>query len=98
MREKKRGRVAMERICRRLDIPCDVLPGGSLITLRGRGEVSVSGSRRILEYTRERIRIGLLCGQVIINGRELQCVSYGASRISAEGVIDSVSFSEEGEI
>ena len=97
MSEKKRGRERLERICRRLDIPCDALPGGSLVTVRGRGQVSVEGSRRILEYTKERIRIGLSSGQVVICGSELECISYGAGRISAEGVIDSVSFPKEAD-
>jgi sporulation protein YqfC len=95
MKEKKKDRGALERICRRFDIPCDVLPGGSLVTVRGRGQVTVGGSRRILEYTKERIRIGLSSGQVVICGRELECISYGVGQISAEGIIDSVSFSEE---
>ena len=95
MKEKNKRRGAMERICRRFDIPCDVLPGGSFVTVRGRGQVTVGGSRRILEYTKARIRIGLSSGQVVICGKELECISCGVGQISAEGVIDSVSFSEE---
>ena len=94
-KEKKSGRRVMERICRRLDIPCDALPGGSLVTVRGRGQISVGGSRKILEYTSERLRIALSFGQVVICGRDLECISYGGGQISAEGVIDTVSFSEE---
>ena len=89
-KEKKSGRRVMERICRRLD-----LPGGSLVTVRGRGQISVGGSRKILEYTSERLRIALSFGQVVICGRDLECISYGGGQISAEGVIDTVSFSEE---
>ena len=95
---KKKDRVGrFERLCRRFDIPCDVLPWSSLVTVRGRGQVTVEGSRRILEYTREVIRISLGAGQVIIRGRELECVSYGSGQISAEGIVDSVSFCEENE-
>ena len=88
---------AGERFFRRIGMPCDLLPGGSLITVRGRGEVAVGGGKRIIEYTRESIRIALSNGEVLVRGHGLECISYHVGQMSVEGVIDSVEFLEGDE-
>ena len=83
-----------ERMCRALDIEPDVLLGSSLIEIRGRGTVAISGSGRILDYTDEEIRIALKKGAVVINGKCLVCASFCAGKVRIEGRIKSVKFEE----
>ena len=84
-----------ERICRALDLPPDVLPGESLVEIRGRGLLTVSGCRGISEYTPERIALSLKRGRLLVEGRGLGCASYLAGAVSIDGRIDSVHFEEE---
>ena len=91
---RKEGRRG-EWLCRRLDIPCDVLPHGSLLTLRGRGQLSFEGGEKIIEYKRERISVEVGSSVLKIEGSGLECVSYSRGRMAVEGVIDSISFEDK---
>ena len=86
-----------ERLCRLLDLPPDVLPGESLVEIRGRGALSVSGCRGILEYTPERIRLALKRGSLSVEGKRLSCASYLAGAVTVDGWIERVRFEEETE-
>ena len=87
-----------EKISRGLDIPPDILPGGSLITIRGRTALSVSGSSSIILYTPEEIRLSMKRGRLSVKGTCLACISYNSTEISIEGHINSVSFEEDDDI
>lgn len=84
-----------ERICQRLDVSPDLLPGAGLIEIRGREGVSVTGCGRILVYTPEEIRVTLGKGQVVIRGKRLICTSYRAGAVGIDGRILGVFFEEE---
>ena len=84
------------RICKSLDIPPDLLPKGTLIEIRGRSSLTLTGGGRILEYTPNEIRIAVKGGAVCVRGGSLQCTSYHVGAISIDGMIVSVCF-EEGE-
>ena len=85
------------RVYRRLDIQPDILPGGSLIELRGRECVTVRGAGRILMYTPSEIRVEHAFGVVSVLGEELICTSYYLGAVGIEGRIKTVGFLEEGE-
>jgi sporulation protein YqfC len=87
-----------EKISRGLDIPPDILPGGSLVTIRGRTALSLSGSSSIILYTPEEIRLSMKKGLLSVKGNALVCISYNATEISIEGHINSVSFEEDGDV
>lgn len=91
-REEKAG--LREKLCQRLDIPPDLLPGAGLVEIRGRNSVSVRGCGKILVYTPEEIRIGLRKGSLLIVGKRLICTSYHAGAVGIDGWIDRVSFEE----
>ena len=91
-REKDKAFKLPERICRALDIEPDVLPSASLVEIRGRGEVSINGGGRILDYTDTEIRIALKKGAAAIRGKRLSCASFCAGKVRIIGRIDSVSF------
>ena len=83
-----------ERVCRALDIEPDALPNSSLVEIRGRSAVSISGGGKILTYTDEEIRVALKKGAIAVNGRHLVCASFSAGRMRIEGRIKSVRFEE----
>jgi sporulation protein YqfC len=96
--EKKRGETVSlrERICQRLDLVPDCLPGECMVELRGRHAVTVSGGGKILLYTPEEIRIAIKRGAVRVTGERLVCTSYYVGAVGIEGLIIGVFF-EEGE-
>ncbi|MBQ9087088.1 MAG: YabP/YqfC family sporulation protein [Clostridia bacterium] len=84
-----------ERLCRRLDLPPDCLPGVGLVELRGQNSMTVKGCGKILTYTPELIRIGLKKGVLCVRGRRLCCTSYYVGAVGVDGWICGVSFEEE---
>ena len=94
----KEGKLGFsERICRALDIEPDVLPRASLIEIRGRSAVTVSGGGKILDYTDEEIKLALKSGAVAIRGKRLVCASFCAGKVRIEGRIEGVSFEKYDE-
>ena len=87
-----------EKISRGLDIPPDVLPGSSLVSIRGRSALSVSGSTSIILYTPEEIRLSMKRGSLCVKGTGLSCISYNSSEVKIEGRINSVSFEEDDKL
>lgn len=96
-REREKSQSLPERICRALDIEPDILPGASLVEIRGRSEISINGGGRIIDYTVTEIRIALKRGAVAVRGKELTCASFCAGKVRIEGRIDSVSFEKYDE-
>ena len=84
-----------EKIIKKLDIQPDILPGGTLVSIRGRSSVLISGSTGITLYTPEEIRLSLKKGALSIKGFRLICTSYNAEELRIEGKISSVIFEEE---
>lgn len=81
-----------EKLNRHLDITPDVLPYGSLIELRGRNSLSVTGCGKILAYTPEQIRVALKKDELLVSGKRLLCTSFRKGEIGIDGVIDSIGF------
>ena len=93
-KERTRRENFRERICRVLDIPPDGLSSETLVEIRGRGGVTVSGASVILTYTDTLIR---LCGRhtvLRIEGSELFCASFSSESVRIDGRIESVRFEE----
>ena len=84
-----------ERICRALDLLPDTFGAESCVEIRGRGSVTVSGTRKILTYTPELIRLALHHGSLRIEGRRLLCTSYFSGSVGIDGRIDRVCFEED---
>ena len=83
-----------ERISRALDVPPDLLPGGSLVEIRGRYAMTVRGSGKILVYTPEELCMELGRGVLSIKGRRLVCTSYHPGALGVEGQIDEIVFGD----
>lgn len=95
---KQRKESLGEKISRGLDIPPDVLPGSSLVSIRGRSSLSVSGSTSIILYTPDEIRLSMKRGILAVKGTGLVCISYNSTEIKIEGRINSVSFEEDSRL
>lgn len=87
------GAPFLERLSRYLDIPADVLGGGLTLELRGRGELYISGCRRILYYSTERISLALSDSVLTVEGCRLSCTTYYCSQVGICGRVDSIAFS-----
>ena len=84
-----------ERLCAALDITPDVLPHGTLVEIRDRGYVHISGCERILNYTQSLIRVSLRDGAIAVSGERLLCSSFCRGELGIEGKILGVCFEEE---
>lgn len=84
-----------EKINKTLDISPDILPHGTMISIRGRSSMSVNGSIGILLYTPNEIKLSMHKGALSIKGSRLVCASYHTKEIRIDGSIDSISFEEE---
>ena len=71
------------------DIPGEVGNGFS-VSMRGDREIYISGCRRILEYSRERIVLSIKEFCLIVCGENLICSSYFERSVGIEGRIDSL--------
>lgn len=85
-------RTLPEWLAARLDIPPDILPGGMRLELRGRNLLTVHGTRRILTYTPNCIRLEMKDTVLAIRGRRLCCTTYLAGAVSMDGSVESLTF------
>lgn len=86
-----------ERIDKALDIPPDFLPSETNIVLRGRNSLTVSGTKKILLYTPDEIRLELYESTLSVKGQRLICSSYHKDATGIDGQIVSVTFEDLGE-
>lgn len=90
----KRRETLRERLCRVLDLPPDGLSSETLIEIRGRASMTVSGASEILTYTATLIRLGGRHTVLRIEGRELFCASFSSESVRIDGRIESLRFEE----
>ena len=90
MKTKNKEMGIFERLKSIADIPGEVGNGFSL-HMRGEREIYVSGCRRILEYSREKIVLSIKGFSLIILGADLVCSSYFDRSVGIDGKIDAIS-------
>lgn len=95
--KNENDRTVREKLEQDLDIPSDLLCGGLLFELRGRGCAAVGGCRKILSYAPERIVLETSGDIIVISGKRLTCLTYSAREVTVKGKIDKVEFTEDGE-
>ena len=91
---RKKGLFA--RLCERLDIPREALPGGFGLSMSGQNELTVRGCRRILSYGADRISLSLGRVTLLVEGEGLLCTVFEAGSVTVQGHICKVAF-EEGQ-
>lgn len=80
-----------ERLNKKLGIPAELTAPCS-VTLTGRNEAVVYGCRRIAIFTEELIRLEMRDFDIIFEGIELGCPSYGGGRIVITGLFKSLAY------
>lgn len=73
----------------------EILRYGSAAELRGRGELTVFGCRKILKYETDEIVLRVIDSRLSIRGVGLICTTYFAECIGISGRIDALEFSDE---
>lgn len=90
-REKDDGQTLSERLCRCMDLPCD-MANGSLVEIRGRGSVSVCGCRKILLYSHDKIELESKDFDTVIIGKKLEFTGFGDKSAEICGLVDRIEF------
>ncbi len=72
------------------DLPPDIILGLPRITLIGRIQLYIENHSGITLYERDRIRIRVKDGEIIIGGEDLQLRTVYNDDIYIEGVINSI--------
>lgn len=80
----------------RLGLPADVAAGLPRIELSGFHACSIDKHTGILEYTRERVVVGLNIGQLQIVGSGLEITHMHRERLSVTGSISGLLYTEGG--
>ena len=80
---------------RRFDLPPDLIGSGLTLELRGRNKLLVCGCKEILEYSSERIMIGLTRGEVLICGRRMTMSAFYDGKIGIDGEICAIELENE---
>ena len=68
------------------------------VVLRGRGEATVHGCRRILSYSPQEICFGMKRERLTVTGKGLYCSSFVGGTVTVMGRIDSFSYTEGREM
>jgi sporulation protein YqfC len=94
MQEQKTEKSFAKKLCEKLDIPSGALLNGHSVEIRGREEMRISGSAKILLYAPCEIRVALSDSLLAVVGRDLLCVAYSQNELNIQGKIESVTFKE----
>ena len=77
-----------------LELPKDLLMNLSRITLIGDIQLHIENHRGIIEYTKEKIRISISMGELVIVGEDLVLRNIFPDEIAVEGKIKALNILE----
>lgn len=83
------------RFIETFDLPPEVMLNLPLIMMVGGKSLILENHRGILEYSRERIRIRLAKGEIMLNGRNLLIQSISNEEIQIKGDLTGFCLGEE---
>ena len=92
--EGEKKRPFREAVGKRLEVDADMILGGSVIEIKGRSRVEITGVKRIGSYTTECVVLVMQAGTASVIGERLECIFYRRGEAAVEGRITSVCFSE----
>ena len=75
-----------------LELPKEIMLGLPLISLLGRGEVTVENYKGILEYDEETVRIGTAAGVLRLSGKGLCLKQLTAECLVITGALEGLEF------
>ena len=74
------------------EIPKDVLPGLSVLTVTGNVELTLENYRGILDYTGELVRVQVKGGQLKVTGEHLMISYYTNDEMKMTGWIRDIEY------
>ena len=80
------------RLAETFQMPRDIVLNLPRISLVGNLQMTVENFQGIVEYTKERVRVALVRGQLVVVGRELSISYVHSEDILITGLIDRVEF------
>lgn len=84
----------MEILANYLELPKDLLMNLPRITLVGDMQLHIENHRGIIEYTKEKIRISISIGELVIVGEGLMLRNIFPDEIAVEGKIKALNILE----
>ena len=87
----KKDRNILQRIAEGADLAGERIPGQSLVELSGDCRVLIENHCGVIEYSRERIGIGVKFGQVTVCGCGLELCRMTREQLIICGRIDTIS-------
>lgn len=81
-----------QRLANFFELPKDIVMDVPKTTIIGALQLSIENHRGILEYSPERVVIGIHTGQVSITGKELVIGTVDGDEITVLGQIESLNF------
>ncbi|MCD8045838.1 MAG: YabP/YqfC family sporulation protein [Clostridiales bacterium] len=87
----KTGKIA-GRMADQFHLPRDLILGEPIVTVTGRGDLTVENYRGILVYETSRIRLSLKHGQLEILGNALNIDYYTNDDMKISGRIDKIEY------
>lgn len=82
------------RFTQALGLPREVLPGGFLLVLSGREELTVRGCKRILSYAPDCITLSLHQARLVVRGEDLYCSAFGGGSVTLGGRVEGLCLEE----
>lgn len=92
MRKPEQHKIT-KRVTDQFRLPKDLMLGEAIVTITGRGDMTVENYRGILEYETSLIRLSLKHGQIQIFGKELNIDYYTNDDMKISGRIDKIEYS-----
>lgn len=81
-----------QRLAEALDLPQDVVLDLPRIIAVGHLQVIVQNQRGLVEYTPERVVLGLTAGRLVVRGEELRIGSVTAEEVTITGQVRAIEF------
>ncbi|MGE5559640.1 MAG: sporulation protein YqfC [Chloroflexota bacterium] len=89
-----RTRNLRERVAGALELPGDVALDVPRLTLIGNLQVAIDNHRGLIEYSRDRVRVGMNTGQLIVTGTDLTISFVHDEDLLVTGKLKSIEFAD----
>ena len=86
----RRSRLMACKLCERLELPEDALPGLARVTLSGGRRALIENHRGILAYGPAYIAVAIEGGQLGLSGRELRLLAMNRRELLIGGEIEQL--------
>ena len=86
----------VDQVMMRMDLPCEVTPGSSLVEIIGNRRVFIENQMGVSSYSQCSITVKVHCGFICVTGEDLELQPMTKNHLVITGVIFAVSFANRG--